>query len=84
MKRQQLSQGAEIIQPTPTFPITFKPQRPEIILRGWSLITGRGGGLQNGRGGGMRCFTPTKREGGKGSSHAEGVGTKYFGVVFRW
>ena len=54
------------------------------------LVTNYGeGGLQNGRGGGykmggggMLSFTPTKRRGGKSFSHAEGGGTKSFGVVF--
>ena len=47
-------------------------------LRDWSLITGRGG-LQHGRG-----FYPYEKGGGGGKSfsHAEGVATKSFGVVF--
>ena len=40
-------------------------------LRDWSLIMGRGGATKR-EGGGTRSFTPTKRGGGKGLSHAEG------------
>ena len=54
-----------------------------MVLRDWSLITGRGGGLQNGRGGTLR-FTPTKRGGGgKSFSHAEGGGhNKFWGSFY--
>ena len=45
-----------------------------ILLRDWSLITGRRG-LQNWRGGAREVLPLTKRGGGKSFSHAEG-GTK--------
>ena len=55
-------------------------KKGSVIVRDWSLITGRGGGgvgLQNGRGGGQVKFYPYKKGGGKSFSHAEG-GHKMF------
>ena len=54
-----------------------------LVIRDWSLITGRGGGeLQNGRGGGTLSFTPTKRRDGQSFSHAEGGHTKFWGSFY--
>ena len=55
-----------------------------IILRDWSLITGRGGGgLQNGRGGGLVKLNPYEKGVDKVFSHADrGEGRNSFGVVF--
>ena len=56
-------------------------------IRDWSLITGRGGGdYKTGGGGGHVKFYPYEKGGGGGKSfsHAEGGGTKSFGVVFTW
>ena len=55
----------------------------ELLVRDWSLITGRG--LQNGSGGGGGLPLRKGGGGGKGFSHAEGGGaTNSFGVVFTW
>ena len=48
-----------------------------LVVRDWSLITGRGG-LQNGRGGHVK-FYPHEKGGGKSFSHAEGGAQKVFG-----
>ena len=52
-----------------------------MLLRDWSLITGRGGYKT---GGGACEVLPLGKGGGaeKSFSHAEGGGTKSFGVVF--
>ena len=43
-------------------------QSDDVVIRDWSLITGRGGGggLQNGRGWSKWSFTPTQKGGGEG------------------
>ena len=52
-----------------------------LVLRDWSLITGRGGeGLQNGRGGGHVKFYPYEM--GRGVSHAEGGHKKFRGSFY--
>ena len=48
-----------------------------LIIRDWSLITGRGGGLQNWRGGHVK-FNPYEKGGGKSLSHIEMGGAKSF------
>ena len=56
-----------------------------VVLRDWSVITGRGGGLQNGSGRGAHEVVPLRKGGGgrESFSHAEGGGgTTSFGGGF--
>ena len=54
-----------------------------IQVKGLVTNYGEGGGYKTG-GGGTLSFTPSKRGGGKSFIHAEGGGTKSFGVFFAW
>ena len=57
-------------------------EKKEIMLRDWSLITGRGGGLQNGRGGAHEVLSLQKGGGAEKVLAILKGGHKKFWVSF--